>query len=139
MRLSRRPTSNRQQRITLNLTSMIDVTFLLLTYFLLTSVLAKPEDKLTSALQTQSDGAAQISDFQPQVVHVLLQGEQPIYRVGSQNLTRREHLATVLSPLPKTEGIIINVSDGVPVGFAIAAMQEAHNAGFDQVTYVPQR
>lgn len=139
MRLHGRPTRKRRERITLNLASMIDVTFLILIYFLLTTVLTPPEDRLTSALQTQRDATASISDFQPQVVEVMMLAGQPVYRVGGRAITRREELAATLASLPKTEGVFINVFDDVPVGFAVTAMQEAHNAGFEQVTYVPQR
>ncbi len=33
--------------------------------------------------------------------------------------------------------IIIRVEDDVAVGFAVAAIQESRNAGFERVTYVP--
>jgi biopolymer transport protein ExbD len=46
-------------------------------------------------------------------------------------------LATILNRLPNEPGIIIRVDDSVSVGFAIAAVQEARNAGFERVTYVP--
>lgn len=139
MRLHGRPTRKRRERITLNLASMIDVTFLILIYFLLTTVLVRPEDRLTSALQTQSDSAVTMSDFQPQIIEVLMQDGQPMYRVGGRVIALRGELADTLAPLPKNEGVFIHVFDEVPVGFAVAAMQVAHDAGFDQVTYVPQR
>ena len=51
---------------------MIDVTFLLLLYFMVTTVLAKPEDRLSPTLQTQRDSAvSSASDFQPQIVEVM--------------------------------------------------------------------
>ena len=57
MRIRHR-TNRRRQTVTLNLASMIDVTFLLLLYFLVTTVLASPEDRLSPALQTRSENAA---------------------------------------------------------------------------------
>ena len=60
--MSRRRQSRRQrrraERLTVNLTSMIDVTFLLLVYFLVSTVLARPEDLLTSSIQTRDADAA---------------------------------------------------------------------------------
>ena len=134
-----RPTRRRLERITLNLASMIDVTFLILIYFLLTSVLVRPEDRLTTALQTEQETGASASDFQPQVVEVIRHEGQPAYRVGERIMFERRDLATTLGGLPKSEGVFINVADDVPVGIAVTAMQEAYDAGFNQVTHVPQR
>ena len=53
---------------------------------------------------------------------------------GEQNISL---LAKALANLPKTAGVFIRVSNQVPVGFAVAAIQAARDAGFDQVTYVP--
>ncbi len=139
MRIRVHPKRRRLDRITLNLASMIDVTFLLLIYFLVTTVLARNEDRLTPNLQTQQeDASGQISDFQPQVVKVLLVNEQPVYQIGTRSFSDRDSLQTALRDLPKTEGVFINVSDKVDVGFAVTAMQVARDVGFEQVTYVPE-
>ena len=53
MRIRARPSRRRAERITLNLASMIDVTFLLLIYFMVTMVLQDQEDHLSPTLQTQ--------------------------------------------------------------------------------------
>jgi biopolymer transport protein ExbD len=42
--------------VTLNLASMIDLTFLLLIYFMVTTVLARPEDRLSPTLQGPRTG-----------------------------------------------------------------------------------
>ena len=73
MRIRVRPSRRRPKRITLNLASMIDVTFLLLIYFMVTTVLVDKEDHLSPTLQTQRDAATgEASDFQPQIVEVLM-------------------------------------------------------------------
>ena len=51
--------------------------------------------------------------------------------------TSKSMLLEALEPLPKEAGVFIKVHEGVPVGFAVAALQVARDAGFDQVTYVP--
>lgn len=118
---------------------MIDVTFLLLIYFLVTQVLAQPEDRLSPNLQTRQEQATgQVSDFQTQIVEVLRLAGQPTYRVGSRTMTDRQSLRTALEGLPKGEGVIIEVANSVPVEFAFAAIQIARDVGFEQVTYVPQ-
>ena len=116
---------------------MIDVTFLLLIYFILTTVFTLPEDKLSPALKIEDGSASQEQEFEPQIVTVTIQGTEPAYVIGEQVIRNREQFATIISKLPREPGIIIRVDDAVPVGFAIAAIQESRNAGFERVTYVP--
>lgn len=138
-RRSRRPRGS-LSRITLNLASMIDVTFLLLIYFMVTTVLAPDERLLDSAIRQERDGAAtDVRDFQPQRLQVTRDGDIPIWRIGQRVMGDREELDAVLAELPSEEGIVIVVDDGVPVDFAVAAMQSARDAGFEEVAYVPQQ
>lgn len=136
MRRRVRLSHRRAQRITLNLASMIDVTFLLLIYFMLTTVLVQPEDRLSSTLQTRTGAAP--SDLQPQVIEVVMHDGEAVYRLGEQMLNSRAALAQVLASLPKSEGIFVQVSDAAPVDAAVTALQLSHDAGFAQVTYVPE-
>jgi biopolymer transport protein ExbD len=127
-------------RITLNLASMIDVTFLLLIYFLLTTVLATPEDRLSPMLQVQREAAAgSLADFQPQIIDVRIVDGAPAYSIGGRVTRDRHGLEEILGPLPKSAGVFVQVADQVPVGYAIAAIQVARDVGFDQVTYVPAK
>jgi biopolymer transport protein ExbD len=140
MRFAAAPSRRRQmQRITLNLASMIDVTFLLLIYFLLTTVLAVPEDKLTPTLQVRQEREqVEAADFQPHIVEVSIVNGQPAYAIGARVLRTREALREVLDGLDRESGVFVSVHDHVPVGFAVAAVQTARDAGYDQVTYVPK-
>ena len=122
---------------TLNMSSMIDVTFLLLIYFILTTVFSPPEDQLTPALKVEQGSASKESDLEPQIVSVTSIGSQQVYQIGDQTIPDRSKLAMILVRLPNDPGIIIRVDDAVTVGFAIAAVQEARDAGFERVTYVP--
>ncbi|MDY7107748.1 MAG: biopolymer transporter ExbD [Planctomycetota bacterium] len=138
MRIRARPSRRRLDRITLNLASMIDVTFLLLAYFMLTMVLTAREDHLSPTLQTQRDTlSGEASDFQPQIIEVVVLEGAPAYRLGTQVLRTREELAGALEGLPTEVGVFVKVYDGVNVGYAVAAIQLARDAGFQQVTYVP--
>ena len=137
------PTARRRHRrsrptIAVNLTAMIDVTFLLLLYFLVTTVLAIPEDRLSPALQTRSESAAgPTADFQPQIIDVLLVDGTPAYRLGTEIFADRRSLTKALEALHKPSGLFVNVYDDVPVGAAASAIQAGRDAGFEQVTYVP--
>ncbi len=116
---------------------MIDIVFLLLAYFLVTTAMSKPEDKLSPTLQTQSREAGQASDFQIQRIEVRSIDGEPAYQLSALTLRSREELREALAPLPKDAGVFVVVYPGVPVGFAVAAIQMARDVGFDQVTYVP--
>jgi biopolymer transport protein ExbD len=140
VRLRKTSSKRRLDRITINLTSMIDVSFILLFYFLVASMLAEEENRLSTGLQTQSANTASAAgDFQTQVIEVRLVDNQPAYKVGERVCRDRACLAGALEPLPKTQGAFVKVYDTVGVGFAVAAVQIARDAGFEQVTYVPAK
>ena len=140
MKLTPHHTRHRINRLAVNLTSMIDITFLLLIYFMLATVLASTEDTLSPTLQVQAEAAAgPTSDFQPQIIEVMSTEEGIVYQVGSRRCATRGELVEVLLALPKEVGLFIHVHDGANVGAAVAAMQVAHDAGFEEVTYVPAK
>ncbi len=116
---------------------MIDVTFLLLIYFLVTTVLTPPEDELNPALQVQEGAGESTDELEPQIVEVIKRGNDEIYIIGSQAIASRVALSEVLSKLPHEPGLIVKVNGTTSVAFALAAIQEARNAGFEKVTYVP--
>ena len=139
MRFRARRSRVRVDRLTLNLASMIDVTFLLLVYFIVSTVMARPEDQLTSAIQTRdSDSAGSEIDYQPQVVEVVAIQGVPSYVIGNRRLRDLPGLRDVLRDLPTELGVFIRVSGEIPVEFALSAVQAARDAGFEQVTYVPE-
>ncbi len=116
---------------------MIDVTFLLLIYFIVTTVIATPEDALSPALKSEKSTNVVQDNFEPQIIVVKSIENQPAYQMGDRTFLDRGKLAKFLEQLPKQPGLIFRVDDNVSVGFALAALQEARNAGFEKVTYVP--
>ena len=122
----------------LNLSSMIDVTFLLLIYFIVTTVIATPEDLLKVALKVEQSSTATVDDFEPQIILVTSINNQYVYQMGDRSFTDRIQLAEFLEALPKEPGVIIRVTNFVPVSFVVTAIQEARNTGFEKVTYVPK-
>jgi biopolymer transport protein ExbD len=139
MRLRVKPSRRRLDRITINLASMIDVSFLLLFYFMVGTILDDREKRLSTALQTQSSNTQNTSDLQSQSIEVRRIDSQPSYRLGARTMHDKTELAAALAPLPKSAGIFVRVFDDVEVGFAVAAVQVARDAGFEQVTYVPAK
>ena len=116
----------------INLTCMIDATFLLLSFFLVTTAMQRMEGKLTGALETTAAGKG---DLQAVVVEV--QGEPGAvqYRVAGRTLADAAALRELLGPLPKDPGVAVRMRNGPSVADAAAVLQLVRDAGFDRVSY----
>lgn len=120
----------------LPLTSMIDVVFLLLIFFLVTADFAQQEHKLPSALQTEG-GGVRSSDLQPQIIRISLDDGEPVYTIGQVRSSDRVSLEAVLKQLPRDAGVAIKADPDVPIQSIATALQAARNAGFSRRSYVP--
>jgi biopolymer transport protein ExbD len=117
---------------------MIDVTFLLLAYFLLTTIVSQREDRLSPNLAIdQSSAGSRSQDLEPQVLEVALRDGAVAWSIGSRVFTERADLLQALEELPKEPGLFVRVLDGPTVAAAAAAIQCGRDAGFKEVTYVP--
>lgn len=133
----RKPRSLIQSRLgSLPMTSMIDVVFLLLIFFMVTANFASDEDRLSSALKTDQQGASS-SALRPQVLTVDQIAGRTVFRIGEHATSSREDLLAVLKSLPKEQGIAVKVTDAAPISAAATAMQLVHEAGFQKRSYVP--
>ena len=121
----------------LNMSSMIDVTFLLLIYFIVSTVVSNPEDQVLASITIERGSQVDPSLLEPQIISIGTFDGKPCYTIGATVLYDRERLAKVLDALLQEPGVVLKVRDGVDSGFAIAAIQEARKAGFEKVTYVP--
>ena len=66
------------------MTSMIDVVFLLLIFFLVTTTFVRPERQLLSAIQSNEREAAKKETlFEPALVDVRKTGDKVVYRIGA--------------------------------------------------------
>jgi biopolymer transport protein ExbD len=136
----RPPRRRSLDQVPLNLASMIDVTFLLLIYFMVSTVLAPDERTLETAIKREQEGASRDDrDFRPQRVRVLRDAEGPLWRLGQRTIRERAELERVMADLPTEAGMVVEVEGGVPVEIAVAALQAARDAGFTEVSYVPAR
>lgn len=120
----------------LPMTSMIDVVFLLLIFFMVTSVMTPSESQLAAALQSERKGG-RAADFQPQIISIEIFEGQPIFRIGERMLTTQDSLTSLLRGLPKESGVFVKVAGDVPVSAVAAAIQACKDAGFIKVSYVP--
>ncbi|MCA9310525.1 MAG: biopolymer transporter ExbD [Phycisphaerales bacterium] len=121
----------------LEITSLIDVIFLLLIFFLVSARQQPPESELAPALQAERVSGGRSADLQPQIVEVALIENQPGFRIGQNVVRDRDALSTILSDLPREDGVFVRASNLVTTEWAMAALQACADAGFDKVTYVP--
>jgi len=120
----------------LPLTSMIDVVFLLLVYFLVTANFAQQERDLSSAVQAEG-GGVRVSELQPQIVEIILSNGAVEFRIASRSVRSQESLSELLRSLPKEPGVAIRARRDVPISAVAAAMQASQDAGFTRRSYVP--
>jgi biopolymer transport protein ExbD len=136
MRLSSRRI-HRERRIELAMTSMIDVVFLLLIFFITTASFVRTERNLESAIRVNSSSAA-TADLQPAVVEVVRGGAGYVYKLGQREYSDAQELSRVLRQFDnKAQGAFVRVSDGAPFGMAAAAVQACKTAEFASVSYLP--
>lgn len=120
------------------LTPLVDVVFLLLIYFLLTTTNAIPESALSPALQAITVSGGTPSDLEPQVIEIeRLPSGETVYRIGSRSVSTHEALLEILRVLPKEAGVFVRATPEVRVDALAAALQACNDAGFTGVTYVP--
>ncbi len=120
----------------LPMTSMIDVVFLLLIFFMVTANFSADQGRLAAALASRQPGSSE-QNLQPQVVRVRWAGTAAVYELGSHRVAGRRELTALLRQLPKDPGVVIEAADDVPVAAAAAALQAAADAGFSKRSYVP--
>lgn len=138
MKLSSRAIQKRSE-IELSMTSMIDVVFLLLIFFMTTSSFVKTERNLDPTIKLKEKSAASSArDLEPAIVEVVRSGDRFVFRVGGRELDTAEALTGVLRQFPdKLNGAFVQVSDEAPFQMAAAGVQACKSAGFNLVSYVP--
>ena len=138
MRIGVRKTRRDREGAALAMASLIDVVFLLLAFFLVTSMVTAREDRLSPNLQVDSEASSgEQQDFVPQVLEVMQGDQGPVFRLGDREFTARAELVGALEELPKDPGLFVRVFAGPTVADAAFAIQCGRDAGFSEVTYVP--
>ena len=135
MKLSHRKLQ-RGRSITLDLTSMIDVVFLLLIFFLLNVSFQLTERDLDAAIQDQSRSGKR-NQFEPVIVEFERRGDRHVYKLGAAPIDDAAMLTRTLRQFPnKIDGAFVRVTDDAPFAMVAAAVQACHDAGFLAVSYV---
>ena len=137
MKLSSRKLNN--QSLELNMTSMIDVVFLLLIFFMVTASFVQTERNLDSAIKVNKQAAAANSFLEPAVVELTPgAGGKYVYKLGGREFTSQKELTAVLRQFDnKIDGAFVKVPGAAPYEMAAAAVQACKSAGFNSVSYVP--
>jgi biopolymer transport protein ExbD len=138
MKLSSRKIEH-ERKIELSMTSMIDVVFLLLIFFMTTASFVKTERNLDSAIKDRERPAQPApSDMEPAIIEIVRGDSGFVYRVGTRELTTQSELTDLLKQFPnKSDGAFVRVSDAAPFRMAAVAIQSCKNARFTAVAYVP--
>lgn len=138
MRLTNRRVS-RERKMELSMTSMIDVVFLLLIFFMTSSRFIQAERNLASDIRDGRARSQAESDLEPAIVDVMRSDGRTVFRIGTRDVTSREELTSVLRQFPnKLDGAYVRVDRSVPFASAAAAVQACKDAGFIAVAYVPK-
>lgn len=139
MRLTSR-SAKHGSKLDLPLTSMIDVVFLLLIYFLVTSSMIEEERELDSGIKVERASGQSARDLGPAIVDIVPDGSEYVYQLGGRKITSAGELQSVLSQFEnKLDGAFVRVDDGAPFDMAATAIQACKDAHFLSVSYVPLR
>jgi biopolymer transport protein ExbD len=122
-------------------TSMIDVVFLLLIFFIATTTFLSPERQLRPAIVVErpAPGASEVN-IEPLAIEIVQQDATPVFRIGATISPDMALLLPILEQYPdKSAGAWIRLSDEVPFSMAAVAINACQRAGFDAISLVPLR
>ncbi|MDG1873966.1 MAG: biopolymer transporter ExbD [Mariniblastus sp.] len=137
MKLSNRNFSSR--RPTLSMTSMIDVVFLLLIFFIVSTTFVKPDRDIAAAIEVnEQKSAANQSNLEPAIVDVFRRESQTWFRVGAIETDNLDKIKILLKGFDnKSEGAFVRAADNVPYEAAAQAIGICRESGFKSVSYLP--
>lgn len=138
MKLSSRSVQ-RETKLELSMTSMIDVVFLLLIFFMVTTSVVMSEKQLRSAIKVEEESASEtVNNLEPVIVEVVESNGQFVYRLGANEMTSVTALTDTLRVFDnKFDGAFVKVNDDAPFDMAAGAIQACRAAGFPTVSYIP--
>ena len=139
MKLRNRRNHGSASPVELSMTAMIDVVFLLLIFFLVTSKIAQPERQFTADIQSDmASGKLVSTDLQPALIEITRSGGETVFQLGAIRTSRLKSLKTPLVQFShKSEGAFVKVGKGVPFEQVAQAIAMCKSAGFVSVSYLP--
>jgi biopolymer transport protein ExbD len=138
MQLSNR--KNKGPSVELQMTSMIDVTFLLLIFFMITASFTKTERELDPQMKVNKQApTSKQSQVEPAIIDLLKTEAGFIMRLGGREFTTAAELIPILRQMEnKGDGAFVRVPPDVPFDLPATAIQACKSAGFPFVSYVPK-
>ena len=139
MRLSNQLHCFKNRGLAISMTSMIDVVFLLLIFFLVTTTFIEPEKQLLSNIVVErTDAGLQMTDLEPAVIDIYRVGNAVFFQMGAVKTTDAEQLASIVAAFPnKSDGGFVRVGTQVPFGSAAKTIGMLKSNGFENVSYLP--
>lgn len=139
MKLSSRSHAGSRKGLEISMTSMIDVVFLLLIFFLVTTTFIKPERQMNSNIQVeQTDAGLQTTEFEPAIVDIFQLGGQVLYKMGAVKTNDLGRIEKIMASFgDKSAGGFVRVGTDVPFGHPAKVIGAFKANGFVQVSYLP--
>ena len=121
------------------MTSMIDVVFLLLIFFLVTTTFIKPERQLASNIHVEkTDAGLQMTELEPAIVEIYRFGEEVFYKMGAVKTNDINKIENVMASFgDKSEGGFVRVGKGIPFDHPARIIGAFKANGFTSVSYLP--
>lgn len=126
--------------LNLSMASMIDVVFLLLIFFLVTTSFRIPTQSLVTPIvvQSVSPDQSKTDDIEPVILTIRSQNGTASYQLGSVETKKLQKIEAVLKSMdPKTAPLIVRVGDGIPFQSATTLIALCRSCGHDSVAWFP--
>ena len=131
------------RKLGVQMTSMIDVVFLLLIFFVCTASFQLPEEILPTNLLMQGSvsDAAEVppeKDVEPIVVRVVRREGATTWNINQRQLTNLSQVHEVLNALAQLDPslpVILDVDEAVPLGDVIDVFDIAKSVNFDKIQF----
>lgn len=129
-----------ETKMELSTTGMIDIVFLLLVFFLVTSSFIPPEKEIRPAIRTEKKTDARASsDLERAIIEIVPEGSLFLYKLGSLRTRDREELIEGLQAFPnKLDGAFVRADDDAPFDMTAQAISAAKKSGFIVVTLITE-
>jgi biopolymer transport protein ExbD len=129
---------NRSQH-ELSMTSMIDVVFLLLIFFIVTTTFVRPERQIQSAIQVDEKSSERATaNLDPAIVSIYRQRSSTFFQIGAVRTNDLDQIKPILKGFEnKSEGAFIRPQGNVPFEEAARVVGLCKASGFPVVTYLP--
>ncbi len=139
MKLNNNKQTRHDQALDLPMTSMIDVVFLLLIFFLVTTSFINPERHLKSSLLVEAIVVgSNDSTLEPAVVELYNSGGQVVFKMGAVHSNDLLEIERIMSSFTnKSDGAFVQVGSEIPFEFSARVIAAFKANGFTNVSYLP--